>query len=110
MNLNIQIYSLIYSFIFGIIFSICTELNYRFLFSKKMLIKVLFTFIYIVDFSLLYFIFLKKVNNGTIHNYFLLSIVCGYLVGSISFKNKIYMLKQRLKKSVKKVSNREKKV
>lgn len=108
MNLNIQIYSLIYSFIFGVIFSVCTELNYRLLFSKNKLIKILFTFIYIVDFSLIYFIFLKKINNGIIHNYFLLSIVVGYLVGSFSFKTKIYTFKKKLKKTVKKVSSRKK--
>ncbi len=108
MRLSIQIYSLIYSFIFGIIFSVFTELNYRFLFSKKIVIKIIFTFIYIIDFSLLYFIILKRINNGIIHNYFLLSILLGYIFATIFFKRPVIIFKNKVKSNVKKVSNRKK--
>lgn len=110
MNLNIQIYSLLFSFFFGIIFSICTNLNYRFLFSKKLFFKIIFTFIYIVDFSFVYFFILEKINNGVIHNYFLLFIIIGYLIGYYKFNGVINRFKLYLKKCVKKVSSRKKKV
>ncbi len=108
MSLRLQIYSLIYSFIFGIIFSICTNFNYRFLFSKRKAFKIVFTAIYIIDFSLIYFFLLKIINNGIIHNYFLLSIILGYLISSISFNKYIDRAKLRIKKYVKKVSSRKK--
>ena len=102
MDLKIQIVSLVYSFLFGLFFSICTNINYRFLFSKNTFFKLVFTFIYIIDFALLYFLILKKINNGFIHSYFLLLVILGYLVGFISLKDKIYIFKQKIKKSVKK--------
>lgn len=102
MDLKLQIISLIYSFLFGIFFSICTNINYKFLFSKNMFFKIVFTIIYIVDFSLLYFIILKKINNGVIHSYFLILVTLGYLTSFISLKSKIYVLKQKIKKAVKK--------
>lgn len=108
MNLSLQIYSLLYSLIFGIMFSLFTELNYRFLFSKNIVIKIVFTSIYIIDFSLLYFVGLELLNNGIIHNYFLLLIFIGYILGIIFLKKPITILKRTMKDNVKKVSSRKK--
>lgn len=83
MNLGTQILSLIVSFLFGILFSICTDLNYRFLFSKKKIVKVIITIVYIIDFTLLYFLILKYLNNGILHYYFIIFIIIGY---TFSFK------------------------
>lgn len=109
MELKLQIISLVFSFIYGIIFSICTNLNYRFLFSKNKVFKVIFTIIYIVDFSLLYFLLIKKINQGVIHEYFLLAIGFGYLISFISFTEIINKFKAKLKMQIKKVSSRQKK-
>ena len=46
MELKLQIISLIFSTFYGIVFSICTNLNYRFLFSKNKVFKIVFTIIY----------------------------------------------------------------
>lgn len=102
MNLRIQIVSLFFSFVFGIIFSICTNLNYRFLFTKNIYCKIIITFIYILDFTLLYFILLQKINNGIIHIYFFLMIGIGYLVGNIRLSQYVNSFKARLKKVLKK--------
>ena len=106
MNLRIQIISLVFSFLFGIIFSICTNLNYRFLFSKNLAFKIIFTIIYIIDFSLLYFIIIKEINQGIIHEYFLLAICIGYLVSFLSFDKKLTRMKQKVKSKFKKVSTK----
>ena len=105
MELKLQIISLIFSTFYGIVFSICTNLNYRFLFSKN---KV-FTIIYIIDFSLLYFLLIKKINQGVIHEYFLLAIGVGYLISFISFTEIVNNFKAKLKIKLKKVSSRQKK-
>ncbi len=110
MSLQVQINSFIFSFFFGIIFSMCTNLNYRFLFSKKLGFKILFTIIYIFDFSLLYFIIMKKINYGIIHEYFLISLGIGYIISSIYFDKKINNLKQSVKRKLKKVSIKRKNI
>ena len=102
MNLRIQIVSLFFSFGFGIIFSICTNLNYRFLFTKNIYFKVIITFVYILDFTLLYFLLIQKINNGIIHIYFFLIIGIGYLVVNIRLSQYVNSFKAHLKKVLKK--------
>lgn len=86
MILSIQIYSLLFSFLFGMLFYILLEINYKFLYSDKLLLKVLYTFIFVIFNTLLYFICLKKINNGIIHIYFLLLILLGYLLSKVLLK------------------------
>lgn len=109
MELKLQIISLIFSTFYGIVFSICTNLNYRFLFSKNKVFKIVFTIIYIIDFSLLYFLLIKKINQGVIHEYFLLAIGVGYLISFVSFTKIVNNFKAKLKIKLKKVSSRQKK-
>lgn len=108
MELKTQIISLVFSFVFGFIFSICTNINYRFLFSKNLTLKIIITSVYVLDFSLLYFILIKHLNNGIIHTYFLLFIGLGYLVSFISLNKYINIFKKKVKLKLKKVSNKEK--
>ncbi len=104
MNIKIQIISIIFSFVFGIIFSLLTNLNYKYLFSKNKVYKVFFTFIYILDATLLYFIIIKKINNGIVHLYFLLFIGLGFLVGLL----RLTKYTNKLKKCLKSVKLRKK--
>ena len=86
MVLTIQIYSLLFSFFYGMFFYILLEINYKFLYSDKLLFKIFYTLIFILFNTLLYFICLKKINNGIIHFYFILSILLGYLVLKLIIK------------------------
>lgn len=104
MSIRIQIISIIFSFIFGIFFSIFTNVNYRYLFSKNKMYKVFFTFIYVLDATLLYFLIIKKLNGGVVHLYFLLFIGFGFLVGLIKLNKYI----NRLKKCLKSVKSKKK--
>lgn len=97
MNIKIQIISIIFSFIFGIVFSIFTNVNYRYLFSKNKMYKVFFTFIYVLDATLLYFLIIRKLNEGVVHLYFLLFIGLGFLLGLIKLNKYINKLKNCLK-------------
>ena len=84
MNLKLQIYSFVFSFLFGIILSVFTNLNYRLLFNKNKKIKILGNFLFLFDFSLIYFLGIKLINNGILHIYFLLLLILGFLL-SYSF-------------------------
>lgn len=97
MSLDLQLKSLIISFIFGIFFSFNININYKFLYNEYKVIRFLFTFIFIICHVLLYFIILRKINNGYYHIYLIFSIILGFtleniihtkLLSKIDFKNK----------------------
>ena len=81
MNPHSQILVIIVSFFFGIFFELLHTINYKIIYNKKKVMKVVFTFLLIFIQSLLYFYLLLKINNGIIHLYGILSI----LVGMITF-------------------------
>ena len=88
MELKIQIYSLIVSFLYGILFFIMLDLNSRYIYASYIYIKIIISFLFILDMSLLYFIILLYINNGYIHFYFFLCIIIGYIVCKV-IKKKI---------------------
>ena len=79
MELSIQIYSFIVSFLFGGCFYFLLDLFNKLTGKFKLVLKILFSFFFIIVISLLYFLILLYVNNGVVHIYFLLSILVGYL-------------------------------
>ena len=98
MNISTQIISILFSFFFGILFSIFTTINYKFLFHKEQFFKMIFTIIYVIDMALLYFLIIKKINNGIVNSYFLLFIGFGFLIGTLKLSKYINKLKYRLRK------------
>lgn len=80
MKLSIQIYSLIYSLIYGGIFYLLLDLFNKFTSMKKVYLKVILSWIFVTGMAILYFIGLLYINYGVLHIYFLLSIVCGYVI------------------------------
>lgn len=80
MKLSIQIYSLIYSLIYGGVFYLLLDLFNKLTSMKKVYLKVILSWLFITVIALLYFFGLLYINNGVLHIYFLLSIVCGYIV------------------------------
>lgn len=95
MNLDIQIYSLGYSFLFGIFFYILLELFNRVKFNGKLFWKIIYSFLFVIGLSVLYFIGLLYINNGYLHFYFLLMILVGYI---FMFYIRRYWLTVRYKK------------
>ena len=80
MSLDIQIYLILYSFIYGFIFSILLDFNYKYLLNKSLLINIIISFMFSINSVLIYFIFLKKINNGILHMYSFVMIILGFLM------------------------------
>lgn len=82
MSLILQLKSIAFSFGFGIFFYIFVHLSEKYIYSNKKVIKI-FSSIFVSIFScLLYFIIMKKINNGIIHFYFILAIIFSYYISS----------------------------
>ena len=93
MNLEIQIQVLVYSLMYGMFFSLVMNLCYRYIFYTKTYYKVIINFLFIINMVLIYFIILRKINNGIFHSYFLLMIILGIFIGN----NKTKVLRKVLK-------------
>lgn len=78
MNLQVQIYLILYSFIYGFILSILLDINYAFIYKKKLFIKYIISFLFAINASFIYFFFLQKINNGILHIYSFLWILIGF--------------------------------
>ena len=89
MNLDIQIYSFLVSFIFGIVFYYLLDFFNKLICKLKIYLKIIFSFLFIITMTLLYFIIILYVNDGVIHIYFLLSILVGYILVS-KFLNRLF--------------------
>ncbi len=79
MILSLQLKTLLFSFFFGGIFSFFLRLNYRFIYHSNRMIKLLFTFAFVLLFTLIYFIGLEKINYGILHSYYFIMIILGVL-------------------------------
>lgn len=77
MTLDIQIQSLFFSFIFGLFLAFFLNINKKIIYNNNNLIKWFGTFLVILNCFLLYFIILKKINNGIFHIYCLLVLSIG---------------------------------
>ena len=86
MNLRIQLISLIVSFLYGGFFYLLLELNYKFLYSSNLVVKIVVSFLFVMLNVLLYFLILMKINYGYVHLYFFLCIILGYFVCKVVYK------------------------
>ncbi len=80
MSLDVQIKTIIISFVFGIYFNFFISLNYKIIYNKNKIFKIIGTFILVFLNTLIYFYLMMKVNNGYFHIYELLCIMIGFLV------------------------------
>ena len=80
MNIRIQIITLLLSFIYGIFFSFFLSLNYKFIYGDKKFFKIIISFLIVIVNVLLYFIILKKINNGIFHIYEVISLSLGFII------------------------------
>ncbi len=79
MNIKLQIITLVFSYLYGIFFSFFLGLNYKFIYSDKKIIKTIISFLVVIISVLIYFIILKKINNGIFHIYEILCIIIGFI-------------------------------
>lgn len=78
MILKVQLLALLFSFIYGIFFYFLVLLNYKFLYKNKY--SIIIDLLFIMDNVLLYFIILRKINNGVTHPYLFIVLIIGYLL------------------------------
>ena len=86
MILKVQLFSLGVSFGYGLFFYLLLELNSKFIYSTNIFVRIIVSFLFILFNTLLYFLILMKINNGYVHFYFLLSILCGYYLCKLLYK------------------------
>lgn len=80
MDLKTQILSFFFSFSYGIIVGYLYNLFHAFLYLSKAYHKVFINILFSLDVFLIYFLLLKKINNGIIHIYFLIVMIIGFIL------------------------------
>ncbi len=98
MELTTQLHLLVFSFLYGVVFSILINLNYKFLYNEKKLLKTIFTIVFVLVNVLIYFLILLKINYGMLHIYSLLMIIVGFVLENIIENKLILKLVARYKK------------
>ncbi len=91
MSLKVQIIYILYSFVFGFVFSFFLDWNYPYINKLKRWLKMVAIFFLTLNFALLYFLGIYKINYGIFHPYSLFLIFAGALL-------EIYFTKKYKKK------------
>ena len=81
MDYKIQLISLLVSFLFGVAFYFTSLLNYKIIKKYNNIFKYLITFVYMLNIAIIYICLLFKINNGNVHLYFILMVLCGFIFG-----------------------------
>ena len=92
MNLENQIKLIIFSLFFGAFFALMIDINHKYLYESKRYFKIIFTFLFILINTILYFFALKKINEGIIHIYSIICIILGFFMEHF-IRNKVVKLK-----------------
>ena len=92
-SLKIQLYIIIFSFLFGLFFAINLNFSAKYLYSSKKRIKFFSTALFVFFHVLVYFIGIRKISDGILHPYSILTIFLGYLSARI-IQNKIVIKKK----------------
>ena len=79
MNNYVQLYSFLFSFGFGVLFAFLNEINTKLISRSPNIFKIVITFLFVLDVSLLYLVTIYFINNGILHLYFFIFIFLGYI-------------------------------
>lgn len=96
--LNIQIKTLLFSFLFGIFFSVFLNINYKLIYNNKKFYRIITSFIFVMINVIIYFIILRKINNGILHIYSIFMIILGFIFENIVKKYIIGIFVKYIKK------------
>ena len=86
MILGVQIISLVVSFCYGIFFYLTLELNSKLLYTSRLWLRIIVSFLFVLFHTLLYFLILMKINYGYVHVYFFLCMIGGYWICKVVYK------------------------
>lgn len=93
MNLETQMKLLLFSFAFGIFFALMIDINHKFLYNPKKLFKIIFSFFFVLVNVFIYFLILKKINEGILHIYSFICIILGFFIETI-IKKKVVKIRK----------------
>ena len=93
MSINIQIKTILFSAFFGIVFSLFLGFNYKYIVGMRKLLSPILTLLFVLVFTLLYFICLNHINYGVFHIYEIFCIIFGFL-----FENLVYGIVEKKRK------------
>lgn len=80
MVLKEQLLTIISSIIFGCIFYILLLLNKKVLFRQSNIKKIISNILFIIDMTMIYFIIIKRINNGILTYYSYVFIILGIII------------------------------
>ena len=99
MVLKLQIQSLVFCLSYGLFTSLTFNLIYMYMFSSKLLIKLLTSIVYVFITVSLFFCFLILINNGVLNNFFILFTIIGFIIGNNKTKKiRFYFNRKKIKK------------
>lgn len=88
MNLKTQIDLIIFSFVFGMLFSLLLTINYKYLYTGKSIFRFIINLMIIIISILIYFIGIRKINDGILHIYSILLVITGFIIENL-IRNKL---------------------
>ena len=88
MNLKEQVLTIVISIIYGSLSYFVFKLNKKVLFNKNVIKTFISNFIFTIDLVLIYFLLLKKINNGILSYYSYICIIIGILFSKCIFNPK----------------------
>ena len=88
MNAKEQIIVLLFNFIYGFIIYFVSILNYRLIKNETLILKIMITFLFLVDFTFIYLAIIYKLNYGMFHIYYIIMFILGYIL-SINVKKRV---------------------
>ena len=86
MTLDMQIKTFLISLLFGFIFFLFIDIIKKRIFKIKKIWQILFVMIYVIFFSISYFLILLNLNNAIIHPYYLFAFIFSYILEIIFIK------------------------
>ena len=91
MNLETQLQLILFSLLFGIFFALMMDISHKYLYNNKKFIKIIFTFLFVLINTFIYFLILIKINEGIIYS--IMCIIFGFFIEQI-IRKKVVKLKK----------------
>ena len=103
MNLIQQVQGVVYSFVFGMVFTFIYYLINSCFFTTKQLFRYFFSVVIGIMFGSAYYLGLLIINEGIIRFYFIVAIVCGYVIYQNYYSDKMMIVIIKLKRTIKRL-------
>ena len=95
MTLETQIQSIFVSFIYGMFSSLIYNFIYQVLYCNNNLLKIITNLLYSLIVFSLFFYLLYLINYGSVHIYFVLLFILGFIIGNKKTKKIRFVFKKR---------------